>query len=498
LLSSDRENMATELPEKVKVKKNIAHKNKMIMGDFVAEVECDFTDKNDNYCYLIRIKGYKGDDGCGSVPVPVSICEATDEPVSKPRIMTKEKYADIHAASSGSSNEEASASEASNEEASDLSAMIDGTDDAAFDDKLEAALSDHSSVCDKTTAASGVDTIAQDAASGSAVDKGVGVPVAMTDCEETKEQYADTSETKDGAEKKRTKNQKKRDQKQARKKRKLSGSSSEGSLSAGTDSRLQPPARLTENPNELTSASASVAPTLASASVPLSPPALPPSASVSSSDSDEPRDDGKCTAYSLLHLGIFPDMETAVTALDAMAAQILAKRRSEVFGDYPEDKVYKKGEEWHLEVIKAVVVAKGFHFKKLDLSKVDLKEELASGSFFLDGVLNNTFIKGRRRFETDDDTSDPAQDEKRWRHAIAVKDGMVYEQPGAFHGKPFTAKYLWIDDENRADLQRGYMRKILRVYRVSRCTSSEPCRGKCLPLARRLMEGRQAFLARFV
>jgi hypothetical protein len=208
LFSSGRENVMMMQPKKVKVKKNIEYKKKIIEAGFVAHVK-DTMDNNN----LITIEGFHLDKDVG-VPVAMADCEVTDEPVSKPRIMTKEKYADIQAASSGSSNEEAS----------DLSAMIDGTDDAAFDDELEAALSDHSSVCDKTTAASDVDTTAQDAASGSAVDKGVGVPVAMTDCEETKEQYADTSETKDGAEKKRTKNQKKRDQKQARKKRKLSGS----------------------------------------------------------------------------------------------------------------------------------------------------------------------------------------------------------------------------------------------------------------------------------
>ena len=57
----------------------------------------------------------------------------------------------------------------------------------------------------------------------------------------------------------------------------------------------------------------------------------------------------------------------------------------------------------------------------------------------------------------------PDTDPKSWRHSIAVIDGMIHEQ----NDEQILTKWLWLNGDNTVDVNKGYMRNILIVYRLT-------------------------------
>ena len=124
----------------------------------------------------------------------------------------------------------------------------------------------------------------------------------------------------------------------------------------------------------------------------------------------------------------------------------------------------------------------GFDWKKVTVEPsntehVDLREVLKTGSFIVDGILNQTwcddkdaYISGatkKVRGKVVPNEPGPAANEKAWRHAIAVIDGVVHEWTGEGVSK-FSIEWLWLGDNGvTPDSKKGYMRRILKVYRVS-------------------------------
>ena len=116
----------------------------------------------------------------------------------------------------------------------------------------------------------------------------------------------------------------------------------------------------------------------------------------------------------------------------------------------------------------------------------------------IDGVLNDTYVrrrgkddkhldpewvvgdaslsKGYIRIRTDpDDETTAASNEAGWRHAIAARSGKIVDKE-----IEMSAAYLWLGDGNRPDAERGYFRKIYKVYRIFKCaTGKVGCKGKC-------------------
>jgi hypothetical protein len=96
-------------------------------------------------------------------------------------------------------------------------------------------------------------------------------------------------------------------------------------------------------------------------------------------------------------------------------------------------------------------------------------------------VLNSSFVKlisGKPvRYDTDkEDTTSPQNNQAGWRHAIAVDHGRILEKEFAM-----STKWLWIRGANRPDPDRGYMYKVLKVYRISECASpGTGCKGACV------------------
>ena len=139
-----------------------------------------------------------------------------------------------------------------------------------------------------------------------------------------------------------------------------------------------------------------------------------------------------------------------------------------------------------------VLIEEDFHFRKLDLAVVDLAEMLKTGGFLVDGTLNKYYCDGDPDEEGSwvivdpTDPTDPATSPGDWRHAIPVIDGIIHEQKG----DKIDARWLWLGEgkgPNQPHLERGYMREILKVFGVWKCTATgknwERCKGgggKCL------------------
>ena len=48
-------------------------------------------------------------------------------------------------------------------------------------------------------------------------------------------------------------------------------------------------------------------------------------------------------------------------------------------------------------------------------------------------------------------------------------DGVIHEQ----HDDKILAKWLWLQEDNSSNVRKGYMRQILKVYRLSVLVSQE-------------------------
>ena len=60
----------------------------------------------------------------------------------------------------------------------------------------------------------------------------------------------------------------------------------------------------------------------------------------------------------------------------------------------------------------------------------------------------------------------------------AVSDGRKLEDE---YTDDMSARWLWLDDNSRPDRAKGYLYKILKVYRISKCTKLHSrCKGACL------------------
>jgi hypothetical protein len=161
---------------------------------------------------------------------------------------------------------------------------------------------------------------------------------------------------------------------------------------------------------------------------------------------------GGCTAHALVADGVFASVDAAKAALNREGMAELKRRRDKHGTAYRSNKVYVRDDQWQIVVIKAVVIAAGFNFKKIDLDTVCLRDKLKSGTFFIDGTQNRHWQKGRHMYTSAPTENGPGPEERPqdWRHAIAVKDGKVLEQ----NDEMFAIKYLWLNDDNTVQFAR--------------------------------------------
>ena len=190
---------------------------------------------------------------------------------------------------------------------------------------------------------------------------------------------------------------------------------------------------------------------------------------------------GGCAAHALAECGVFATADEAKAELNALIPIFLAKRVGAT-GDpsYPRELVGVDDDLWHIEVIGEAIRLQGWHFRKVPAASSATATALTCGpgTFFVDGTLNKHWQMGICEMLNDEsDESDPAQQPGAWRHAVAVVDGQVREQ----QGQRIDARWLWLDRaDGSADPAKGYMRELLRVYRVGPCSGAAGCKGTCM------------------
>lgn len=194
---------------------------------------------------------------------------------------------------------------------------------------------------------------------------------------------------------------------------------------------------------------------------------------------------GGCVAHCLVAFGVFGNVAAAKKALndqiDPVHAELAAQNK-----ECPRVLAGVEDDYWHSEVIKAVVTAGGFHYKKQRLNAVNLAALVAGGrGLLIDGVLNAEYEDEEGcTIETDPtDVTGPRPwqpgGKAHWRHAIAVVGGSIIEQ----QQQQIDARCLHLDPATGVPDRRGYMYNILKVYVVEKCRGALGCKGACLASA---------------
>lgn len=183
---------------------------------------------------------------------------------------------------------------------------------------------------------------------------------------------------------------------------------------------------------------------------------------------------GGCAADAAVAAGVWPSKEEAVRALNSKISWLAAKWKQEHGEEYPaEELAGYPGNWWHAEAFAKAVQEKGWHIVKVPTYSV---ATLRDGTYIIDGILNRYWRKHNAKAHNAPTYGGPGPecDEPSWRHAVAVRGGVVREQ----NSQQINLKWLWLNEHGVPDMEKGYMRKIEKVYRLWPCTGATGCRGR--------------------
>lgn len=186
---------------------------------------------------------------------------------------------------------------------------------------------------------------------------------------------------------------------------------------------------------------------------------------------------GGCFAVALSALEVLGDSKVEVSAkLDAQInkqhEEFNEQRSTKGQAPYDRHRIGVEGQQWHPEVVRRALKMEygpgGYVFKKADLSLPWHTSVTGTGTYIIDGILNRSYIhkegckRGVRMYQPGHDVPDLNDD---WRHCIALDlyKGEFY-CIGAGGWAPIAD--LWVDDRGHPDQHKGYMKRILKVYRV--------------------------------
>ena len=182
---------------------------------------------------------------------------------------------------------------------------------------------------------------------------------------------------------------------------------------------------------------------------------------------------GGCAARTLCTLGLLGRTpEAVVEKLDASIEPVLAHFNSNrPLQDHDRRRVGVEGQEWHYDVIRHAMKADGSqrYLKKQLVHRGGCVDLHGDGEFFVDGHLNRSYVRfmpgglgGDRLYHAGHDDPQYTSDGT-WRHCVAVKNGRVFCNGLPEGGVPGV---LWLDENGSPDNKRGYMNRILKVYKV--------------------------------
>ena len=210
-----------------------------------------------------------------------------------------------------------------------------------------------------------------------------------------------------------------------------------------------------------------------------------------SGDASDRPSTGGCDARSLAAIGVWESETQAKEGLNAFINPVHAKFCDEQKNpQLSRDVAGVDDSEWSFEVVSQALRSRGFHLIKVqklvpgaqELRDVNLRGVLMHGdSFLLDGYINDGYKRSKKakRIPIGIKRHGEAYNRTDYRHSIAVIDNEVHDSAFLLKG-PMSADLLWLRDDNQPDRCMGFMREILRVYRVQRCTGAAGCKGACV------------------
>ena len=229
--------------------------------------------------------------------------------------------------------------------------------------------------------------------------------------------------------------------------------------------------------------SASAPPTSFASSTPAeSPPPPDPTSQSSATEAESCQvGSGGCVAHALTKLVDVGKSVTAMKrALDGLIEPTFDRLR-EGSPTIERERAGVEGETWHTLAIRQACLDKGFHFHKVKLEGGGLVTAISNGrSLLVDGVLNVEYEgAGGHVYEIDptDEGPRPWEDRGRWRHAVAIVDGVLLEQKA----QKIPATHMWLDPSTGVpDRRRGSLLEVLKAWRVEKCTGEGSCTGECM------------------
>jgi len=145
--------------------------------------------------------------------------------------------------------------------------------------------------------------------------------------------------------------------------------------------------------------------------------------------------------------------------------------------DATRDEAGTEGKVWHPRCVVKAAWKAGYRMQTLQLDPtkegaVDLRVVLKSdGVYAIEGVQNKTYYHGKHKWGADVEGPEVVPNE--WRHVIAWKDGVgldwEFDETGTRHadGGVVPLADLWLRAGNKVNPDKGYFRKILKVYTIT-------------------------------
>ena len=172
---------------------------------------------------------------------------------------------------------------------------------------------------------------------------------------------------------------------------------------------------------------------------------------------DDPIADGRCTAIALAKLKVFPSVAAAVEALDQQRdgwTRIREDHSTDAF-------LGTRGLSWHRQLVQRAVLAAGYDFRL-----TPVLEMTSTGSYLVDGLANDRYQVGDKwvePYELNSPDDNPRDNPRDWQHVVAIKNGKIMRTYNSI-----KMKWLHLDSDGQPDLNKGFFRRIDRVYRVSK------------------------------
>jgi hypothetical protein len=123
-------------------------------------------------------------------------------------------------------------------------------------------------------------------------------------------------------------------------------------------------------------------------------------------------------------------------------------------------------EKWHMPVVRRALAATPFLLEERKIATAALLDP--TRTFLVDGHLNIRYTRSEPRLHpvVVYTMRDGFETEKSWRCLITLRNGRFYAHDLPPEG--LSTEMLWLDGEGRPDQEKGFLKRILKVYEVVR------------------------------